>query len=254
MPRYFIHLAYAGTAYHGWQIQPNGVSVQQVLSEAASIALRENILVQGAGRTDTGVHATQFFAHFDSPKSFDKEELAKLCFSLNGLLPDDIAVYEIMRVHHDAHARFSATSRTYEYLITRRRDPFLINRAWYYKKVPHLHLLNAGAAIISSYDDFGCFSKSNTDVKTFRCRISLAHWEQQEHLLRFTITADRFLRNMVRAITGTLIDFGLGRISESELHQIIQSGDRRNAGMSVPAEGLYLSRITYPENIFIACE
>jgi len=252
MPRYFIHLAYAGTAYHGWQIQPNGISVQQVLSEAASVALRENILIHGAGRTDTGVHATQFYAHFDSPKSLEAKDLAKLCFSLNGLLPNDISVYEIMRVHDDAHARFSATSRTYEYLISNRKDPFLINRAWYNKKEPNIDLLNKGAAIIMGYDSFECFSKSHTDVKTFLCAISAAFWEEQGHLLRFTITADRFLRNMVRAITGTLVDYGLGRISESELHGIIQSGNRQNAGMSVPAAGLYLSRITYPENIFIS--
>jgi tRNA pseudouridine38-40 synthase len=251
MPRYFIQLAYNGTAYHGWQLQPNGLTVQQVLNEALSTILRQTVMAHGAGRTDTGVHARQFFAHIDLEKSFSSEECKQLVFSLNGILPKDIAVYEVFPVKLDSHARFSATSRTYEYIISQRKDPFLVNRAWFNSQQLDIDLMNQGAALLMEYNDFACFSKSKTQVKTTNCRITHAAWESDGHLLKFTITADRFLRNMVRAIVGTLTELGRGRITINDLKRIIESGDRRLAGFSAPADGLYLIRIFYPENVRI---
>ena len=249
MPRYFIHLAYDGTAYHGWQIQPNGTSVQQVLNEALTTILRQAVMVHGAGRTDAGVHAKQFFAHFDPEHSFSPEECKQLVFSLNAILPKDIAVYEVFPVKPDSHARFSAISRTYEYLIIQRKDPFFVNRAWFNSQKIDVNLMNRGAAILMEYSDFGCFSKSNTQVKTFKCQIMHAAWENDGQLLKFIISADRFLRNMVRAIVGTMTELGLGKITLDELIKIIESGNRKMAGFSVPAQGLYLTKIQYPESI-----
>lgn len=248
MPRYFIHLAYKGTAYHGWQIQPNGLGVQQVLNEALSTILRHPVMVLGAGRTDAGVHARQFYAHVDLTHNFSPNECDQLVFSLNSILPLDIAVYEVFQVQPDLHARFSAASRTYEYLICRHKDPFMIHRAWFNTQQLDIDLLNQGAALLMEYNDFACFSKSKTQVKTTYCQITHATWESKDHILKFTITADRFLRNMVRAIVGTLTELGRGKITMDDLRIIIESGDRRMAGFSVPAEGLYLTRISYPEN------
>jgi tRNA pseudouridine38-40 synthase len=249
MPRYFIHLAYDGTAYHGWQIQPNGITVQQVLNDALSTILRQPLMAHGAGRTDTGVHARQFYAHFDPEQSFSSEECKQLVFSLNGILPEDIAVYEVFPVKPDSHARFSAISRTYEYIISQHKDPFLVNRAWFNTRQLDIDLMNLGAAILPEYDDFACFSKSNTQVNTYRCRITQAAWKKDGNLLKFTITADRFLRNMVRAIVGTLTELGLKKITLDDLIKIIESGDRKMAGFSVPAQGLYLTKIQYPDSI-----
>jgi len=249
MPRYFIHLAYDGTAYHGWQIQPNGITVQQVLNEALSTILRQPLMVHGAGRTDTGVHAKQFFAHVDLENNYSPEECKQLVFNLNGILPSDIAVYEVFLVKPDVHARFSAISRTYEYLITQRKDPFFVNRAWFNSRILDVSLMNQGAQTLMDYSDFGCFSKSNTQVRTFNCRVMHAAWENDGLLLKFTITADRFLRNMVRAIVGTLTELGRGKITMDDLIRIIESGDRRMAGFSVPAQGLYLTKIQYPESV-----
>jgi tRNA pseudouridine38-40 synthase len=247
--RYFLHLAYDGTAYHGWQIQPNGVTVQQLLNEALSTVLRQTVMVHGAGRTDTGVHAKQFYAHFDLDKLLSNENCRQLVFNLNGLLPKDIAVFEIFQVSPDVHARFSAVSRTYEYIISRCKDPFLINCAWFNSQKLDIDLMNEGAKLIMKYNDFACFSKSNTQVKTYKCQIMHAGWEEKENLLVFTITADRFLRNMVRAIVGTLSELGRNQITLEDLRGIIETGDRRLAGMSAPAEGLYLTGITYPPGI-----
>lgn len=249
MPRYFIHLAYKGTAYHGWQIQPNGLSVQEVLNEKLSTILRQPVMVHGAGRTDAGVHARQFYAHVDLKQSIPPEECKQIVFKLNGLLPLDIAVYNVFRVTSDMHARFSAASRTYEYLVCQRKDPFMIHRAWFNPQQFDIDLMNQGAAILMDYDDFACFSKSGTQVKTTNCQIIYATWESKDHLLKFTITADRFLRNMVRAIVGTLTELGRRRITIEDLRIIIESGDRRMAGFSVPAEGLYLTKILYPDGL-----
>ena len=251
MPRFFIHLAFDGTAYHGWQMQPNGASVQQAVTEALSLVLRHPVTITGAGRTDTGVHARQFYAHFDFMKVFSNEECNKLVFNLNALLPQDIAVNEIFPVSAESHARFSAISRTYEYLICQRKNPFLVNRTWFNSQQLDFDLMNKGVAILLEYNDFACFSKSNTQVKTYKCCITHAGWERNGQLLSFTISADRFLRNMVRAIVGTLTELGRGRINLDDIRKIIESGDRRLAGMSVPAAGLYLVKIDYPDSIFL---
>jgi tRNA pseudouridine38-40 synthase len=246
MSRFFIHLAYDGTAYHGWQMQPNGITVQQVLNDALSTILRQPLMAHGAGRTDTGVHARQFFAHFDIERSFSAKECQQLIFSLNGILPKDICVYEVFQVEPDIHARFSAISRTYEYIICRQKDPFFVNRAWFNTQQLDIDVMNKGASILMEYNDFACFSKSNTQVKTTNCQITHAAWESKDHLLKFTITADRFLRNMVRAIVGTLTELGCGKIAIDDLRIIIESGNRRKAGFSAPAEGLFLTQILYP--------
>lgn len=249
MPRYFIRLAFDGTAYHGWQYQPNGITVQKVLLDSLTTALREPVALTGAGRTDTGVHARDYYAHFDLVKQLSAGECSQLLFNLNGLLPKDIAVYELFGVVPEMHARFSALSRTYEYIISQRKDPFLVNRAWFNNQRFDLDMMNRGALLIMEYNNFQCFSKSHTQVKNFRCNIMHASWSSDGYLLRFSIKADRFLRNMVRAIVGTLTELGRGRISPDDLRRIIESGDRRMAGFSVPAEGLYLAGIEYPEKL-----
>jgi len=249
--RYFIRLAFDGTSYHGWQRQPNGVTVQQTLEEAMSMMLRLPVVLTGAGRTDAGVHAEEFFAHFDLPAGMNKAEREKLVFRLNGYLGGEVVISDIFPVKERAHARFSAISRTYRYSIARVPDPFRRNYTCFiYGPLDH-PLMNRGAALIMEYDDFTSFSKVDTDTKTNICRVTHASWEQKGTELVFTITADRFLRNMVRAIVGTLLDLGSGKISMEDLKQIIESGDRSNAGDSVPARGLALHRIVYPEDIFI---
>ncbi len=247
--RYFIRLAYRGTAYHGWQWQENALTVQQVLEECMGAQLGAAVSLTGAGRTDTGVHAREFYAHFDHPVKFKKEELHDMVYKLNAFLPGDICIFNIYPVARDAHARFDAISRTYEYVITTRKDPFNIEFAWYLKTVPDVELLNRGAKVLFDYEDFTSFSKLHTQVKTNVCLITEASWEQRGHLLVFRITADRFLRNMVRAITGTLLDLGYGRISPDGMKKVIESRDRSLAGMSVPAHGLFLDSVRYPDSI-----
>ena len=247
--RYFIKLAYKGTAYHGWQWQENALSVQQLLEEALSTIFNHEIAVTGAGRTDTGVHAREFYAHFDHDQDFTLSELEEKVYKLNSFLPKDIAVFEIFRVKEDAHARFDALSRTYEYRITTRKDPFNSDSAWYNRADLDVDMMNKGAKILLEYTDFTSFSKLHTEVKTNNCNLKKAGWETKGHLLVFTITADRFLRNMVRSVVGTLIELGRGRISLMEMRSIIEARDRSKAGMSVPAHGLYLVNVEYPEGI-----
>ncbi|WP_461534365.1 tRNA pseudouridine(38-40) synthase TruA [Sinomicrobium sp.] len=241
--RYFIELSYNGLPYHGWQRQPNAVTVQQTLEEGLSTLLRTTTAVTGAGRTDTGVHARQMFAHFDTDASFDKEEMTR---KLNSLLPADISLRSIFEVQEDAHARFDATSRTYQYLISPQKDPFLQALAYYHRYPLSIELMNQAAEMLLGRQDFECFSRSNTDVKTFYCTVEEAKWQQQDELLVFTITADRFLRNMVRAVVGTLLEVGRKKIAPENVKKIIESKNRGNAGASVPAHGLYLTKITYP--------
>lgn len=250
MPRYFIRLSFDGTAFNGWQIQHNAVSVQQVLQNALSTVLRHDIKITGAGRTDTGVHAKEYFAHFDIETNLGSDECHRIMQSLNGLLPKDIAIQGVFPVAADIHARFSAVSRTYQYLISRSKDPFLVNRAWFNCQHFDIDLMNQGTAVIMEYSQFSCFSKSNTQAKTSVCSVSYAKWNEDKHLLVFTITANRFLRNMVRAIVGTLSEVGREKISIGQLRTIIESGDRKMAGPSVPAEGLYLVKIEYPHRTF----
>lgn len=244
--RYFIELSYQGTAYHGWQNQPNAVSVQEKLEQALSLILRRTTEVVGAGRTDAGVHARQIFAHFDF---FEPIDLKELQYKLNSILPKDIAVRNIFEVQAQSHARFDAVSRSYEYHIVQQKDPFSIHRAFYLKLKPDVEKMNLGAKILLEYTNFKCFSRSRTDVKTYNCRIIRAEWIQEADKLIFYITADRFLRNMVRAVVGTLLDIGLGKLEVEAMHEIIKSENRGEAGASVPAHGLYLTGVEYPLSI-----
>jgi tRNA pseudouridine38-40 synthase len=246
--RYFIELSYNGKAYHGWQNQPNVISVQEIVEDALSKLLQTKIDVVGAGRTDAGVHAEQLFAHFDFDESIDSE---KLIFKLNSFLPKDISVQHIFVVKADAHARFDALSRTYNYKISLKKDVFNSDGSYYLKHQLDIDKMNEAAKVLFDYRNFKCFSRSNTDVKTYHCTIMMAEWRSQNNQLIFTIKADRFLRNMVRAIVGTILDVGLGKTTIEEFHGIIKSEDRTKAGASVPAHGLYLSIIEYPKSIFI---
>lgn len=246
LQRYFIELAYNGTNYHGWQIQPNAVTVQEMLNKALSILLRQPVETTGCGRTDTGVHATTFYAHFDLEESMVSGPRDIGIRSLNSLLPYDIAIKRIVPVHAEAHARFDATLRSYEYHIHFHKDPFKLDRSWLLRDVPDVALMNQAAAILMEYTDFSCFSKSNTQVFTNNCKISRAEWVKTGDGLVFHISADRFLRNMVRAIVGTLILVGKGEIEPEGIRAIIESKNRSNAGTSVPACGLYLTEVKYP--------
>lgn len=241
-----MELEYFGKAYHGWQRQPNAISVQQVVEEALSLLLQESIEIIGAGRTDSGVHAKQIFAHFDY-KAVVSEEFI---FRMNSLLPKDISVRTILPVKADAHARFNAVSRSYEYHIVSRKDVFAVDTAYYVQKDLDVEQMNEAARILLEYNSFKCFSRSRTDVFTYNCEIEEAYWEQQDDRLIFHIKADRFLRNMVRAIVGTLLQIGLGKMNVREMHRIIESEDRSEAGASVPAHGLYLTKIEYPKSIY----
>ena len=240
--RYFIEFAYKGTNYHGWQYQPNAASVQETLNKALSVILGIDIDVVGAGRTDAGVHAKQMFAHFDLDSAIDNDTLV---YKLNSYLPKDIAVFRFIPLHNEAHARFDATQRTYEYHIHTFKDAFESDSSWQHTLPLDLEKMNAAAKLLFNHTDFESFSKVNTDVGTFNCRIFAAQWTEQNGRLVFTISADRFLRNMVRAIVGTLVNVGQGKISLDEFNTIIESKDRGKAGFSVPAHGLYLTEIKY---------
>lgn len=244
--RYFVQFSYNGKAYHGWQNQPNAITVQQVLVKAFSTLLRTDVSLMGAGRTDTGVHAKQMFAHFEVDKIEDVEDLI---YKLNSFLPEDIAVQEIFEVLPDAHARFDAIERTYEYWVTKEKNPFYVEAAYFLKHPLEIEKMNEAAALLLENKDFECFSKSNTDVHTYLCDITEASWKQKDDVLIFTITANRFLRNMVRAIVGTLLDVGTGKSTMADVKSIINSKDRSKAGYSVPAKGLYLTCISYPNTI-----
>jgi len=250
MYRYFIYLTYNGTSYCGWQNQPNGLSIQQCVEDALSTIQRQPINVVGAGRTDAGVHACRMVAHFDLENPLD--DPMHTAEKLNCLLPSDIAVERIVRVRDEAHARFDALSRTYKYLISDCKDPF--RDEWVCRislKGIDFELMNEACKILFEYSDFTSFSKLHTDTKTNNCRITSAKWEQEEKIWVFTITADRFLRNMVRAIVGTLFEVGRGKLSLSGFQQVIEAKNRCLAGTSVPAKGLSLVEITYPPELFM---
>jgi len=246
--RYFFEITYKGTAFHGWQSQANATGIQQVVEEALSRLLREEIAITGSGRTDTGVHCMQQFFHADIDKSFDPDNLI---IRLNSLLDKNIAIRSIHAVKSDASARYDAIERTYEYHITRVKNPLLQELAFYYFKPLDLPTLERASALLTGTHDFECFSKVKTDVNHFICDLKTARWNQKGDNLVFTITANRFLRGMVRAIVGTLLDVGTGKISMEELKQILKSKDRKKAGMNVPAEGLYLTGVKYPKSIFL---
>lgn len=241
--RYFIELAYNGQAYHGWQIQPNATSVQAVLHKAFFTLFKKEIELVGAGRTDTGVHARFYVAHFDSDLSID---IQQLLFKLNRILPADIVIFSIYEVPVEIHARFSAISRKYEYHIITRKDPFLNPLAWFVPHQLNMDAMNEAAAVLLQYTDFTSFAKLHSDAKTNLCKVSSAFWEQKNHLLIFHIEADRFLRNMVRAIVGTLVEIGKGKLTVDDMHRIISEKNRCAAGQSVPAQGLYLVDVKYP--------
>ena len=265
--RFFIYLSYDGARYHGWQIQPNGISVQEVLGKALSTLLRQPIEVTGAGRTDAGVNASLMVAHFDTKAPLLSPQGGKslrdgnssplgevgrgLAQRLNKFLPSDIAIHKIVPVKPDAHARFSATSRTYHYYITTEKSPFE-HYAYRFSQPLDFDLMNEAAQTLFDYTDFTSFSKLHTDVKTNNCRIMAAEWTRVSPFKwQFTITADRFLRNMVRAIVGTLLDVGRGVLTIQQFREIIEKKDRCSAGMSVPGNALFLSDVTYPDDIFI---
>jgi tRNA pseudouridine38-40 synthase len=244
--RYFIHFAFKGTSYHGWQIQPNAVTVQGVLDKAMSTVIRENIVTTGAGRTDTGVHAKFFMAHFDSDnKGLENDQ--GLIYRLNSVLPSDISVYKIFKVGQDAHARFDATSRTYEYRISRLNDPFEKEYSWYIYDSLNLEKMNEAASWLLKVKDFTSFGKYHTNVKTNICHIYFSEWNEDGHLLVFTIRADRFLRNMVRAIVGTLVLIGRKNLDISEYKNTI--AQKVKVSNTAPPQGLFLTNIEYHVNI-----
>lgn len=243
MSRYFLEIAFDGTNFHGWQVQENANTVQQELNKALATILQSEIETTGCGRTDTGVHATQFFVHFDCDPVEDEQ---KFVFRLNGILPESIGVKRMMLVDDEAHARFDATSRTYHYKIHSGKDPFSVNRSMFLAHLPDLDAMNAAAKALFDFEDFTSFSKSNTQTYTNNCKVSQAEWSQKDNELTFVITADRFLRNMVRAIVGTLLEVGQGQLDKEGFRKIIESKDRKNAGQSVPACGLYLANVVYP--------
>ena len=260
MGRYFIHLAYNGANYNGWQTQPELPTVQETLEKALTTLLRQHIAVVGCGRTDTGVHASDFYAHFnvdmldvdtligpcDNVSSYQRINISTLTFKLNNLLPTDIVIYDIFPVADNAHARFDATARTYQYHVSDRRLPFRQGQYCriYYK--PDIDLMNEAAKVLMEYEDFTSFAKLHTQVKTNICHLTRADWAEEEGGWVFTIRSNRFLRNMVRSVTGTLLDVGRGKLSIDGLREIIERKDRCAAGVSMPACGLFLTKVEYP--------
>ena len=241
--RYFIEFSYNGSAYFGYQIQPKQISVQEELEKAFSTILREPVKTTGAGRTDTGVHAKKMFAHFETDQLLPEN----LIYKLNSFLSENIAIKRIFKVDDDMHARFSATYRTYEYYISLEKNPFSKDSSWQYwrQKTLNINLMNEACKILFEYDDFTSFAKLHADNKTNICKIYKAEWEQLGNQLRFTISADRFLRNMVRAIVGTMVEIGSGKIAPQDLRRIIEEKYRNSAGVSAPAQGLFLVDVGY---------
>lgn len=243
MSRYFIRLGYRGAPFHGWQIQPNAISVQETVETALSTVLRIPVSIVGAGRTDTGVNARNMYAHFD----FDGilPDIGRLLISLNRLVGRDIAIYDIFRVADDAHARFDATERTYKYFVTFEKNPFFYPLCLYCPNGLDLNKMNEAAKLLLSTEDFTSFAKLHSDAKTNICKVTGAEWTQEGNMAVFTISADRFLRNMVRAIVGTLVEVGRGKMSIDEFHKVIERKDRCLAGQSMPGEALFLWDIKY---------
>ena len=243
--RYFIHLAYNGSSFHGWQVQPNATTVQAVLENAFSHLLGETIGITGCGRTDTGVHAADFYAHFDCERVMTETDLKQLAFKINSFVGEDIRIFRIFAVATDLHARFSATARTYQYHISNVKQPFgkdFCHRVFY---KPDIELMNEAAKILFEYTDFTSFSKLHTQTATNNCTILYAHWDMVDEEYVFTISANRFLRNMVRAITGTLLEVGRGKLSLDDFRKVIESKNRCNAGTSLPAKALFLTKVEY---------
>ncbi len=251
MPRYFIKLSYKGSKYNGWQIQENTPNtIQQILEEKLAMLLQEKVEITGCGRTDTGVHAKNYVAHFDLKKTDLKENEKHWLYKFNTVLPNDICVESIQKVKDDAHARFDAVSRTYHYFIHQKKDPFIDDTSWYQYGDIDFVLINKAAEILLTTSDFTSFSKLNTQVKTNNCKVSYAKWEKiSDDQWKFVITSDRFLRNMVRAIVGTLVMVGRKKITKDDFKNIIAQKKRTEAGMSAPAQGLFLVEVKYPDII-----
>lgn len=253
--RYFITLSYDGAAYCGWQRQPNAPSVQQTLERALSTLLREEVEVVGAGRTDTGVNASRYVAHFDCEQGV--KDCAQLVYKLNLILPHDVAVQEVRRVRADAHARFDAVEREYTYYLSQRKNPFRRHSAWQYYVPLDMERMNEAARALVEWEDFTSFAKLNSNNKTNICHVTRAEWQrsaEDEELLIFTIRADRFLRNMIRAIVGTLVDVGRGRYTVEEFRDILHSLDLSRSSAGAPAVGLFLSDVQYDESIYVGAE
>ena len=246
--RYFVELSYLGTAYHGWQFQPNAISIQEQLEDAFSKILRKEIRIHGSSRTDTGVHARQQYAYFDLDEI--NIPLKDLVWKLNSFLPKDISVNRLIQVHEDAHARFDAISRKYIYRLHLKKDPFLSLNSLFYRKSLDVNRMNKAAQVLFDFEDFQCFSKVKTDVTTFNCTIEEAYWTIKDYRLEFHIKANRFLRGMVRAIVGTLVEIGENKLDEDAFRGIIESKKRTRAGKSIEAIGLTLEEVNYPENYF----
>ena len=250
--RYFLRFAYDGTAFHGSQRQPNGVTVQETMEQALALIFREEVQLTFAGRTDAGVHAREMYAHFDIGDEAMKKERERLVFRLNGILPDSIAIFDIYPVKENAHARFDAVRRTYEYHIIDHKDPFICKQATRVRPGLDFAAMNESAKLLIGKQDFASFCRTNTDVKTTICDLKQAEWKELDngHAV-FTISADRFLRNMVRAVVGTLFEIGRGKMTKEQFAEVITQHNRCSAGDSAPAEGLYLTHIEYPEEIFL---
>lgn len=246
--RYFIELSFKGTAYHGWQVQPNALSVQQTVEDALMLLIKYKVRLTGAGRTDTGVHASYFVAHFTLSSALS-EPLNEITRKLNYILPNDIAILNIFPVKSDDNSRFSALSRTYKYHISKRKNPFKQETSYYISTQLNIDEMNKAAGQLFNYNDFSSFCRSNSGTSTYICTIKHAGWEENDEMLVFTIKANRFLRNMVRAITGTLLNIGYGKITAESFREIIEAKDRRKAGKSAPAHGLFLTDIEYPAEI-----
>ena len=245
--RYFFEIAYHGKEFHGWQKQQNAITVQQLVEEAFEKLSGENIDITGSGRTDTGVHCRQQFFHADIPEWLAD---SNLLYKLNGILPPTIHLRDMVAVDDDAHARFDAETRYYEYVISRERDPFLLETSYFFPRPLDLRTLNQATSLLSGEQNFQSFSKVKTEVHTFICRIFEARWREEGHLLIFGIRANRFLRGMVRSLTGTLLEIGSGKRTVGDLSEILAARDRREAGPALPAHGLFLTEVTYPENYF----
>ncbi len=245
--RYFLDISYMGTAYHGWQLQQNANSVQAEVNKALSTYMRSDLNVVGSGRTDTGVHAKQQMVHFDTSKTLDPSQAI---FKLNALLPKDISVNELSLVKPDVHARFDAVKRSYEYHMHLKKSPFLENLSCYYPHQANMELMNHAAQLLLGRQNFQCFSKVKTNVNNYDCDIKTAQWVLQNEKLVFHVSADRFLRGMVRAIVGTLLAVGEGKMSIEHFQKVLASKDRREAGRAVPAHGLYLTEVLYPQEIY----
>ncbi|MDP6908265.1 MAG: tRNA pseudouridine(38-40) synthase TruA [Flavobacteriales bacterium] len=247
--RYFLKLAYNGTGFHGWQMQKNAHSIQQEISDNLSTILSAETPVMGCGRTDAGVHAKEFYAHFDANSLNQSAE--KLIYRLNSMTHKNIVIHDLLKVKDDAHARFDATKRSYEYLITTQKNPFILDLAYRYNQHLNLDRMNEACEILIGEKDFGCFCKVHSDNKTNICHVTEANWTKEKNTIQFSISANRFLRNMVRAIVGTMLDIGQDNTSIEDLSSILASGKRTEAGRSVPAHGLSLTKVEYPTEIFL---